>query len=82
MHNDITGDYNLSVSNTTFVVCVYFIYVWLDLWFKADSERQIFEKLFMTILFILPVFGKNLLRYSIFLYLEMFGLGFEPRPHV
>ena len=30
--------------------------------FKVDSERQIFEKFFMAILFTLRVFARNLLR--------------------
>ena len=33
-----------------------------DLQFKVDPERQIFENLFMTILFTLRVFARNLLR--------------------
>ena len=53
-----------SVSNTTNVMCVNFIYEWRDLQFKVDSERQIFEKLFKEISFALKVFGRNLLRGS------------------
>ena len=56
-------DYDL-VSHTTYVVCVNFIHEWRDLQFKVDSERQIFEKLFMAILFTLRVFARNLLRGS------------------
>ena len=56
-------DYDL-VSHTTYVVCVNFIHEWWDLQFKVDSERQIFEKLFMAILFTLRVFARNLLRGS------------------
>ena len=35
---------------------------WHDLQFEVDSEQQIFEKLFMGILFILRVLARNLLR--------------------
>ena len=38
-------------SHTTHVVCVNFIHECWDLQFKVDSERQIFENLFMPILF-------------------------------
>ena len=64
----IIGHYNPSVriidlvSHTTSVVCVNFIHEWRDLQFKVDSEQQIFEKLFMAILFSLRVFARNLLR--------------------
>ena len=56
-------DFGLS-SHTSFVVGVNFIHKWRDLQFKVDSERQIlfFEKLFITILFNLRVFARNLLR--------------------
>ena len=56
-------DYHL-VSQTTYVVCFNFIHKWWDPQFKLDSERQIFEKLFMAILFTLTVFAKNLFRES------------------
>ena len=60
-------DYDL-VSHTTYVVCVSFIHEWRDLQFlkspKTDSERQIFEKLFMVILFTLRVLARNLLGES------------------
>ena len=36
----------------------------LDLQFKVDYERQIFEKLYMVILIALRVFARNLLRGS------------------
>ena len=48
------------VSYTTYVV--YFTRAWRDLQFKVNSERQIFEKLFLTILFALRVFTRNLLK--------------------
>ena len=35
-----------------YFVCVNFIHKWRNLEFKVDSEQQIFEKLFMVILFI------------------------------
>ena len=44
-----------------------FLHEWQDLQFKVDSERQIFEKLFVTILFSLRVFARNLLS-NIFSY--------------
>ena len=62
------GYYNPSVwiielvSHTTYVVCVNCIYRWRDLHFKVGSEQQIFEKLFMAILFNLRAFARNLLR--------------------
>ena len=37
--------------HATHVVCVNFIREWRDLQFNVDSERQIFEKLFMENLF-------------------------------
>ena len=40
--------YNLA-SHTTHVVCVNFICEWRDLQFNVDSERQIFQKLFMLV---------------------------------
>ena len=62
IHTCIIGHYNPSsriigrFSHTNYVVCVNFIREW------RDSERQIFEKLFLAILFILRVFARNLLR--------------------
>ena len=41
-------DYDL-VSHTTYVVCVNFVHEWRDLQFKVDSERQIFDKVFIAI---------------------------------
>ena len=41
-----TQDYGLA-SYTTHVACVNFIREWRDLQFNVDSERQIFEKLFL-----------------------------------
>ena len=55
IHTYIIGQYNPTsvriielVSHTTYVVCVNFTHKWRDLQFKVDSERQFFEKLFMT----------------------------------
>ena len=56
--------YNL-VSHTTYVACVNFIHEWPDLQFKFVSERQIFEEIFMAMLFIFRVFSRNLLRGSL-----------------
>ena len=50
------------VSHTTYVAFVKFIHKWRDLRFKVDSERQIFEKLFMAVLITLIVPASNLLR--------------------
>ena len=54
----IIGHYNLA-SHTTYIVYVNFIHEWRDLQFKVDSERQIFEKLFMAILFALSFCQKS-----------------------
>ena len=43
-------DYNRT-SYTTYIVCVNFIYGRWDILFKVDLERQIYEKLFVEILF-------------------------------
>ena len=43
-------DHSLA-SHTTHIVCDNFTCEWWDLQFKVDSDRQIFEKLFMAILF-------------------------------
>ena len=56
-------NYNLT-THTNYIVCVNFIYEWRNLQFKVDSERQIFGKLFIAILFTLRVFIRNLLRGS------------------
>ena len=64
LHTYIIGHYNPSVriidlvSHTSYVGCVNFIQKWR----QVDSERQIFEKLFMAIWFTLGVFARNLLR--------------------
>ena len=64
----IIGHYNPSVrivdlvSHTIYVVCFNFIHKWRNLRLKFDSERQIFKKLFLAILFALIVFARNLLR--------------------
>ena len=50
----LSQDYDLT-SHTTYVVCVNFIHEWRQLQFKVDSERQIFEKLFMQF-YLLPEF--------------------------
>ena len=69
--------------HTTHVVCVNFIHEERgDLQFKVDSERQIFEKLFMVTL---RDFAKSLLRascrrkYIFFILILMSDLWFEPR---
>ena len=55
IHTYMIGHYNPSVriidlvSHTTYVFRVNFIHKWRDLQFKVDSERQVFEKLFMTV---------------------------------
>ena len=57
-------DYDLA-SHTTYIVWVNFIHKRRDLQFKVDSKRQIFEKLFMAILFTLRISVRNLLKGSI-----------------
>ena len=47
-------------------MCLNFIHKWRDLQFKVDSERQIFEKPYMAILFTLRDFGRHLLRVMVF----------------
>ena len=64
IHNWAFSQNNGLVSQNTQVVCVNFIHEWWDLQLKVDSERQIFEKLFMAILFTLRGFTRNLLRGS------------------
>ena len=49
-------------SHATYVVCFNFIHEWQDLQFNVDSERQIFNKLFMAILFTIKVFARNVLK--------------------
>ena len=60
-------------SHTIYVVCVNFIHEWRDLQLKVDPELQIFEKLFMAILFTLRVFARNMprsrLRRNIYIFL-------------
>ena len=60
----VIGHYNHSIKITTYVVCFNFIHEWRDLQYKVDFERQIFEKLYMAILFTLRAFARNLLRGS------------------
>ena len=56
-------DYWPSFSHTQFYIYIYnYIHKWRDLQFKVDSERQIFWEPFITILFTLRVFHRNLLR--------------------
>ena len=64
---------NLAFHNT-YIVCVNFIDKWRDLHFKVDSERQIFEKHFLAILFTLRVFAEEIL----FIFCSCLGLGLEP----
>ena len=54
-------DYDLA-SHTTHFVCVNFIHEWRDLQFTVDSEREIFEKLFLGKFITLRVFTRNLPR--------------------
>ena len=64
----IIGHYNTSVrimdlvSNTTYIVCVNFIYNGRDLQFKVKSELQIFWETFHSNLFTFRIFARNLLR--------------------
>ena len=51
-------DYYLS-SHTTYVVCINFVHERRHLQFTVDSERQIFEKLFMVILLLCQKFCQS-----------------------
>ena len=59
------------------------IHKWRDLQFKVDSERQIFEKLFMAILINSQSFSqksveaKSAKKYFLY-FVSMSGLGLEP----
>ena len=50
---------------TTYGVSVNFLEEWHDLQFRVDSERQIFEKLFMEILFTLRNFANEPTHYRL-----------------
>ena len=70
-------------------VCVNYKQARRDLLYKADTERQIYAKLFIAILFTLIVFAINLLigsrRRDISLYfvlLKTSDLGFELWAHI
>ena len=60
IHAYIIGHYNSSariidlVSRTTYVMCINFIQ------FKVDSERQIFEKLFMPVFIYSQGFSRDI----------------------
>ena len=60
----LQSGFRASFSQYTYVVDVNVIHEWRDLQFKDDSERQIFEKLSLAILFTLRAFARNLLRES------------------
>ena len=64
-------------------MCVNFIPEWRDLQFNVDSEGQIFEQLYMAILFTLRVFARNLLKDSPQknIFVLMSDLDFEPWPY-
>ena len=51
----VVGRYNISVIITTYVLKS-------GLQFKVDFERQIFHKLFISILFVLRIVTRNLMR--------------------
>ena len=74
-------DYDLA-SHITYVVCVNFIHEWRELQFKVDSERQIFEKFFIAILFTQSFCQKSAekksLKQRFHIFVLMFGLGLEP----
>ena len=69
-HTYIIGHYIASVriidlvTHITYVVCVNFIHKWPDR-LKSTPNDRFFKKLFMTILFTLKVFARNLLREEI-----------------
>ena len=74
---------------TSLMLCVLILYISGGTYsLKVDSERQIFEKLFMAILFTLRVFARKLLRgnrqrniFHIFVLLKIFDFGFESMHH-
>ena len=73
-------------SYTTYVVHFNFIYECRDLQFKVDSERQIFEKLFMSILsecvwHIFRSSAKGSLTYTHNWSLQSFGQDYDPASH-
>ena len=71
IHNWLLQPFSQNYDLASHVVCV-----------KVDSERKIFEKFFMTILFTLIGFARNLLREcrrrNIFILMP--DLEFEPKP--
>ena len=78
LDESFTQDYVLA-SHTSYFVCVNFIR-------KIDSELQIFEKLFMVILFCLRVFGRNFVerkspRKYVHIFVFISDLGFEHVPY-
>ena len=93
IHTYIIGHYNPLVSIITqfltlLILCAFiFIHKWWHLQFKADSVREIFEKLFIVLL-IIHIFSRNLLRgsrsrniFSYFFQLEVPDPGFKPIIH-
>ena len=75
-------DYDLAF-HTIYVVCVNFIHEWRNPQFKVDRTTDFLTNFFMTGLFTLRVFAKNLVRGSrrrnIFIFSD---LGFEVGPYV
>ena len=67
-------NYDLA-SHNNYVVCVYFIHDWRDIRFKVDSEPQIFEKLFMAILFTLRIFERKSPKKYFHIFVQMSDLG-------
>ena len=88
IHTYIIGHYNTPVSITTqlltrLMLCaLIFIREWRDLQFKVDSERQIFGKLFIAILFILIVFVRNLLKGNRLRNIFVFIFRFDVSPGI
>ena len=61
IHSYIISHYNTLVrTTTTYAVYVYFIHQWRDVQFKVNFEWQIFEKVFMAILFAFRFFAQSL----------------------
>ena len=54
---------------------------WWKLDFKADFERQIFDKIFMAIFFTITVSARKEVVEEIFCHISMTELVFEIRPY-
>ena len=84
LHTYIIAHYNPSVriidliSHTTYVMCVNFKQQRCDLQIKVNSERQIFEKLFIAIF----IYSHSFYQKSVKKYLLYFVFNFWPRARI